>query len=200
MLINSKEYWNDRFSQNWVLCGGIEQSKFFYKLLIQNLTEEITQEIKNNKLSLCDIGCAEGEGVYLLSTYFPDSYIVGQDFSATAISNAKNKFPNNHFQCSDMLSSTVKYDILVCSNVLEHFSNPYEITNKIVLQAQRYFITLVPFKEYNKGTEHFYTFEEKDIINKIPGFNLHYYKIINCLEIPDTRWHGYQLFSVFQKI
>lgn len=199
MLVNSKEYWDDRFSTNWALYDGIGQSAFFYMLILQNLSKNVTKDIFEANLSICDVGCAEGEGVYLFAGYFPNSSVVGIDFSDIAISNAKSKYPGYNFICEDMTCSSESYDVLVSSNVLEHFTDPYNIVNTIVPKARKYFVMLVPFKEYSRQSEHFYTFDENDILRQIAGFKLLYFKIINCLDIPDAKWDGYQLLCVYSK-
>lgn len=196
LLVNSKEYWDYRFSNNWEIVGGRVQSSFFYNIIIQYLPDIIKTEILNNKLSICDVGCAEGDGVHLLSKYFVDSCVVGSDFSDQAICKAKNHYPDNNFTCENMLEIQEDYDVLVSSNVLEHFPEPFNIVDTIIPKARKYFIMLIPFKENPRHPEHFYTFDENSFPQEIKDFKLTYAIGIQCAS---PEFHGIQALCVYQK-
>lgn len=196
LLVNSKEYWDHRFSTNWEEGGGRNQSSYFYNVILQFLPENIKREILNEKLSICDVGCAEGDGVYIFSRYFVNSNVVGSDFSDKAIDKANTHYPENKFICENMLDIQENYDVLVSSNVLEHFPEPFNIIDNIIDKARRYFIVLVPFKEYYRHPEHFYTFDENSFPQEIKNFKLTYTIGLNCTD----RWfQGFQILCVYKK-
>lgn len=196
MLVNSKDYWDHRFNTDWENVGGRIQSSFFYNVILQFLPEHIKAKILNEKLSICDLGCAEGEGVYIFSKYFIHSDIVGSDFSEQAIYNAKKHYPENNFICENMLDLQKSHDVLVSSNVLEHFPEPFIIIENIISKARRYFIILVPYKEYQRHPEHFYTFDENSFPHEIKDFKLDFSIGIICA---DPGFHGMQILCVYKK-
>ena len=67
--VNSKDYWDNRFQTNWESYLGREQTEFFLNLLLENLPFEIVQQMESKKWSVCDAGCAEGDGTNLLANY-----------------------------------------------------------------------------------------------------------------------------------
>ena len=68
--INSREYWERRFRENWGERHGAEQTRFFAELLTGHLPEWFVSNARRHRLSLCDWGCAEGEAVFCLGQMF----------------------------------------------------------------------------------------------------------------------------------
>lgn len=198
MPVNDKFYWDTRFSTNWDSYGGRIQTKFFYQVLLDNLPKDIINEILEETLSICDVGCAEGDGTDLLNSKFNKSIIIGIDFSEESIKKARNYYKNCEFKCEDMLTMSDTYDVIISSNVLEHFSNPYEILNKIVRNAKRYFIMLIPYEEYPRCSEHLFTFNECNIPKEIDIFNISFLKIIDTAILPGSKWNGKQILCIYK--
>ena len=61
--INSMQYWDNRFENNWEMMQGNEQTVFFTNIALQLMPDWLKNQIKENKLTICDFGCAEGEAV-----------------------------------------------------------------------------------------------------------------------------------------
>ena len=98
-MINSKEYWEERFSTgDWDTYGGQDQTYFFYELALSNLPQWLISDIKENNLSIIDIGCAEGIGTALLKGSFSRSRVVGIDFSKSAIQQAEERYVQCEFK------------------------------------------------------------------------------------------------------
>ena len=93
--INSEKYWENRFlTGDWEKKEGREQSLFFYETALKFLPDWFVSDIEKNSLSICDLGCAEGEGVKLFGDKFKNSRVVGSDISEAALERAKNHYPD----------------------------------------------------------------------------------------------------------
>jgi glycosyltransferase involved in cell wall biosynthesis len=194
-VINSKAYWNNRFSEDWELNNGNEQTAFFSNLALEHLPDWIINDIKEKKLSICDAGCAEGDGTEVLAQQFVNNYVIGIDFSETAIKLASEKYPNRNFKCDDLNMINQRYDIIFSSNVLEHFNDPFAIINKMINYINKYLILLLPFEEYERVKEHFYTFTHNSFPMKFQHFYLIYYKEIECNS--NNYWPGKQVLVIY---
>lgn len=187
MEINSKEYWDYRFENNWEYHGGKEQTAGFMDILIANLPQEILLYF-NQSVSILDWGCAEGQGVDLLSKTFTASNVTGLDVSEIAIQKSKLNYPDYDFIQGYLNPDIHKFDAIITSNCLEHFDEPFEWVYKILECTNKYFIVLVPFEENipkeDLSHEHKYSFSEDSFPNTIKGFNKAYCKIIdNCGQV-----------------
>lgn len=199
--INSQDYWNSRFDKNWNSMGGPQQSRFFYQVAIKNLPSWIFKAINHNNLSLVDWGCAEGDGTDVLATIVDANLITGIDFSETAISSAHKKYPHLSFECSDWLNKNnvnTSYDVVFSSNTLEHFSNPFDVLEKISKFSRKAIVLVLPFREIERHEEHFFTFISENIPVCLPnGFILQWSNIVDCSILKDSMWPGEQITLVY---
>src|ERR1700744_2749234 len=114
MEVNSKDYWNSRFSTDWVANMGKEQSAFFARIALASFPEWLTASILREGLTICDWGCALGDGTHEISNAFPKNVLTGIDFSTTAIEIATGSYPGLRFIASDLLKKTHqdRYDVI----------------------------------------------------------------------------------------
>lgn len=196
--INSKEYWENRFETDWIKYQGDEQTIFFANIAVQLMPSWLVEECRSEKYSFCDMGCALGEAVDVLSQYLGYN-IEGADFSIEAIKSAMKNYPENKFTVMDVnnLPSNIKYDVVYSSNVLEHFENPWKILKNLVKVAQKYIILLVPFEEKMEINEHLYRFEINNILTKIDGFSLVYAKTIDGSKFEKTYYSDKQIMLIY---
>lgn len=195
--VNSMRYWDDRFRNDWEKKGGPAQTTFFCKVALNNSPSWLFDDIRERKLSICDWGCALGDGVEVLSQYFAESDVCGYDFSSIAIEHAAKRYPNRRFFSTERKESS---NIIFSSNVLEHFVSPQLILNKISRTSSDYIWLLLPFQDYTALSEHFFIFD----YNTIPpivgrDFYLAYMKIVDTSAIPNTWWSGQQVLLVYAK-
>lgn len=198
-MMNSERYWNKRFSTDWEEQKGRGQTAFFGTLALELLPGWVTKDIQDNKLTIADVGCAEGDATVLLSKHFPNSKVVGIDFSQQAILNAKSYYPEITFVIDDVNKFSEKYDVIFSSNTLEHFSDPFNIISKLTTNSNKYIILLLPFEEYSRIEEHFHTFEYRNFPLSINHFSLVYFKEVRCEEIKGglEYWPGKQFISIY---
>ncbi len=198
--INSGDYWEERFSSgDWDKSEGREQSIFFYELAVNNFPKWLGEDANKNRLSVCDIGCAEGEGVNVLGTYFVSSDITGTDISESALEIAGKRYPKYKFVKEDVNNFQSEFDIVFSSNTLEHFENGGELMNKLMKNSRKYFIALLPFREFDRIDEHFFTFDYNIFSLLNEDFSLVFFKEIDCTNMEGTQWPGKEILVIYQR-
>ncbi len=195
--INTVEYWENRFkSKDWQKFDGENQTKFFATLMIDNIPQDIKIDIKNNKYSILDFGCACGQLCNEIKESFPNSEITGIDFSSEAINRAKELYPNVNFRVNPLDKNIDKFDVICCSNVLEHLLDWENYLTTFTQVSQKYIIILVPYLSEIFG-EHVVSFDLCDFKDNINGFNQVYHKIMDTNN--SGYWNGKQLLVVYEK-
>jgi 2-polyprenyl-3-methyl-5-hydroxy-6-metoxy-1,4-benzoquinol methylase len=105
----------------------------FHKFFLDNIPQEA---------KVLDIGCSRGELTVDLA--LKASMVVAYDISREAIETAKkNNLRENIFYFVGEATRDMpgeKFDVVVCSNVLEHFSDPKECLRKLNRIADRLLI------------------------------------------------------------
>lgn len=197
--LNSQEYWNCRFkTQDWQDNHGDEQSLHFYTLMVNGIPEHLQQEIAKNHYTIGDFGCAQGEGTEYFSQMFPNASVTGVDISSEGVAIAAAKHHKANFIATDLTQYNGSFDIIISSNTLEHFYEPWSILTLLSHKARRYMIILVPFDQPGiPSGEHFYSFNHQNILHKVGDFRLNYSKIIH----PDPKfWNEKQILLIYKKI
>ena len=200
MNINSKEYWDERFDTNWLDYAGDKQTLFFAELLCGMLPQSLVNEIREKEYSVCDMGCALGEAVPVFCRKFAVD-VDGMDFSEEAVKKAAETYPEHKFWVGDLtkLNAENTYDVIICSNVLEHFVNPWKIAKNLSEVSNKYMILMFPYKETLKIDEHMYHFSEQVIPMKINDFSLVYVNTIDGKAFKNSYYPDQQVLLVYKK-
>src|ERR1700680_3540893 len=143
--INSKDYWNMRFTGDWQAALGRQQTAFFAQVALASCPGWFIDDLRAQKLSICDWGCALGDAVPQLARTFPDNTIVGWDFSEVAIQEARKLAPHFTFHHGEIRGSEAKFDVIFSSNTFEHFHNPFAVMTEVSVSAKDYLWIVVPF-------------------------------------------------------
>jgi SAM-dependent methyltransferase len=146
--IKDRGWWEEYFTHDggWESNGGRQQTRIF----AENFTTRI-QLAPNTPFSILDAGCALGDAIKHFSKVYPQASIYGIDFSKTSIYRCKNELGDiATFSVSDIGEIEEHYDIIYCSNTLEHFSDFEDKARDLALHCNRLCI-LVPFNELNDG-------------------------------------------------
>ena len=89
--------------------------------------ETAINSLERPNLRILEIGCGNGNISYQLA--HSDHYVLGIDIDEK--SNEKFQYKNLQFKaidiCEYIVKETDKYDVIVCSEVLEHLTNPLNI-------------------------------------------------------------------------
>lgn len=122
---NTQNTWNSLFSNPKFLKGYNTQGR------ISSLQELIAFMDKHINLSttksIVDVGCGTGLLLRELNKSFPEIQLAGNDFSEESIALCKQVLPTSDFYISDIYkkdASEKKYDVVMCSEVLEHLLYP----------------------------------------------------------------------------
>ena len=200
MNINSKEYWNNRFNTDWLDYSGDKQTVFFANILCQMLPHNLVMEIRENEYSVCDMGCAMGEGEPIYCRKLSVD-VDGMDFSESAIKKALQTYPEYNFWVGDLknLDKDYRYDVVICSNVLEHFVNPWKIVKNLTNIANKYLILMFPYKEKLNIDEHMYYFSENVIPMKIGSFSLVYEDTVDGSDFQNSLYPDQQILLIYKK-
>ena len=201
MKINSNEYWNTRFEKDWKEYGGEDQSRYFARVLIEALPEWFKKDIRESNYSICDWGCAQGDGTDIFSTTF-NKRVVGVDFSRVAVEQAKNKYSSSEFLNLNFLDETIrpeiKFDIVMSSNTLEHFYEPFKILNALKDFSSSLLIISVPYEEIKRIDEHHFTFLSDNIpLSLGDNWKLLLHREVDCRNHQPSFWPGKQIILVY---
>lgn len=199
MNINSKEYWDNRFDTDWESYGGSSQTKFFAELACKMMPEWFVRDMRANQYKIYDMGCALGDAVDVLSSYFENEHVKGIDFSDEAITIAREKYPNHSYFVADFTQPLTEYscDVIFCSNVLEHLKNPKKILEEFAKIASKYIVVLIPFKENVEIAEHITKFNEHNIPVHLGNFELIYSNSVDGSKIEHTYYSEQQILLIY---
>ncbi len=201
--INSKEYWNKRFQTDWDERLGREQSRYFAKLAVENLPVWLTNIVQSQNLTICDWGCAEGDGTDVLCHTFSDNHISGVDFSEHAILKAAQSYPKAHFLVEDWVSThspELAYDVVFSSNTLEHFHEPHIILQQLLKTARKCVILLLPYREFERHHEHHYTFLGSNLLfSPTEHYVLAHSHVIDTSLDRPCYWPGQQILLIYTR-
>lgn len=181
--INSQDYWDIRFKTDWKDFSGNEQTAYFASILMEMLPEWLVNDINENALDVCDLGCAEGDALILYREKFLVSKLHGEDFSETAIEYAKQKYAQYDFKTSNILEpeKEKKYPVIICSNVVEHFKETYDVISKVCNRSEQYTIIMFPYREEPGAIdEHERTFHTNNIPTRVDDNQLVYARTMKC--------------------
>jgi trans-aconitate methyltransferase len=190
---------NESFRGAWERNGGREQTKFFMDLILNNIEPGIMAEMQRDADSIVDIGCALGDGCQRLDEFFPDTFITGIDASSVAIEKARSLYSRIVFSIRPLEGKDAdesNWQIVFCSNVLEHFSDPLPYFKELISMACWWVVILVPYNEANRIPGHRVTITESTFPEEYNGFKRIQTKVIDTGNNP--YWAGPQILFVYE--
>jgi SAM-dependent methyltransferase len=137
-----------------------------------NNVDDITLKTIQDAYFVFEFGCGTGEALGLFSLLNLNANFVGVDISKSAIQIAKRRHKDNKrlvFYERNVIGQKpdTKYDLVFCSNTLEHFKDPFYVVEDLFKHGDKLLI-LVPYNEqdlrdgYDQegGAGHVYSFTE----------------------------------------
>jgi SAM-dependent methyltransferase len=179
---------------------GTVQTRVFCELAVATMPAWLSRQIKDRQLTLCDWGCALGDGTQVLDLAFGVG-VIGVDFSHTAVKRAAQRFPQLRFLAEDWSSTAGSrtYDIVFSSNTLEHFAEPWKLFSHLADHARRHVVLLLPYQEHERIEEHEYTFDRATIpLSPRAGWVLADARITDLGRSPV--WAGQQVLLVYSRV
>ena len=203
--INTKAYWDLRFADDWDSNLGREQSRFFGEIAVKLMPHWLQEAIRGQGWSICDWGCAEGDGTYALAEAFPGNKVVGIDFSDIAIAAARvrygARFATEDWVAPDQRHARQDWDLVFSSNTLEHFRDPAAVLSRLCRRAAKGVVLLLPYKELERHHEHETTFLASNIpLVAREGVVLCYTATLDASLEKPSYWGGEQVLLVYLRI
>ncbi len=98
---------------------------------------------------------------------------------------------------SDIDAIEEKFDVIYCSNTIEHFDRPFQFLKKMMDKARKYVVILAPFRETERDFEHFFTFDYNNFPLRVGDFYLVFFREIDCAKMEERFWGGKQFLCVY---
>lgn len=168
---NTEYYWNKTIIDS----GWLETN---YNHPPRDVAWEIMKHIDFGN-SILDVGAGSGMITRRIKETRPNIHISACDFSKPALDWLRKKIPLNEVFFCDLVKGIPKddksYDIIVCSEVIEHMEEPEKAIAELVRVARKKVIITVPYGEQsNKSVEHLWAFDLDDIFNLLKGYGMVY--------------------------
>jgi SAM-dependent methyltransferase len=142
---NAPEAWENYFKDGWEKNQGRLQTRLFAKYWLE------TVALPAEARTLLDVGCAMGDAAPEIHERYPHLKITGCDVSPEALVKARESYGAfASFESWGFDDIHGQYDIIYCSNTLEHFVNHVDIAAAL-LEHCRWLHVLVPYNELRDG-------------------------------------------------
>ncbi len=160
----------------WEKNGGRKQTRQFAKSFIKYIHIPV-----NAPFSFLDMGCALVDSIPVFRAAYPEVQFYGCDVSKQAVHRciAEHGAYTNFF-VSSIQELNKTFDVIYCSNIIEHIENHIEIV-KYLTTLTRYLYVMVPYMELHEGSRltpnmgfwHIATFDEHTFDSIVdPGMDL----------------------------
>lgn len=111
-----------------------------------------------NPDSVLDAGCGEGFGLHDLARRAPDLTLTGIDLNEDAVAYARARFGDvaafDHGSILDLPYGDNAFDLVLCSEVLEHLPNPGPAIAELRRVARTHVLITVPLEPYFQALNH----------------------------------------------
>jgi SAM-dependent methyltransferase len=146
--MNAKDYWNNLYKEKLLLCNR--------RTALHGI--DLVNKIVNTKIyyNICyatkilEFGCGTGELCKCLNIISNNTEYLGVDISREAIKDAvsHNIYDNIRYKAIDILTSPLKekFDLIITSNTLEHFKEPFKVIGKLFEMSGKLLI-IVPYAQ-----------------------------------------------------
>lgn len=137
---------NEYFKEDgaWEKNKGKQQTKLFAYYFDQIIT------FPDQKFTLLDVGCALGQAAAFFSRRYPNASVSATDISDVAISRCKKQYGElAHFFAGEIEHISDCYDVIYCSNVMEHCHDFEKKARKLAACCQQLCI-MVPYNELTR--------------------------------------------------
>lgn len=192
--INSRQWWEQYFRDHWDRNGGGAQTRHFMQRLLAELPLPEVGFLETPGLSIMDWGCAHGEGVDELKQRFPSAQVFGVDAAAAAIAEARRRFADAEFVHATGDAPPRRADVVISSNCLEHFAEPWPVAERLARAADQLLIVLVPCAEAPLCESHCVRFDAGDFPSRLGDLQRLAEK---RLAVDPQHWGGDQLLVVY---
>ena len=156
--LNTREYWDARF-----------QRDDYFDWPTEDLAEKIAALIPHGAHVL-DVGCAMAWIPRQIKALRPDVTFTGCDFSEWGLTAVSTKYPG---ACSEVFLWDVReppmtwlfksYDVVLCTELIEHLEDPAAAIYNLTLIARRRLIVTTPNEDGIQCQEHVWAYSQDDL-------------------------------------
>jgi trans-aconitate methyltransferase len=149
---------------------------------IRRILKDIIRPLKID--SVLDIGCGQGSLLQELCAEFPYIKPYGVDISKSAVELAIQRVPNGRFCVLDITQQPLneKYDLVVCSEVLEHIPDDITTIRNLRQTTGKYLLISAPqgrMRRFERVVGHVRNYAPGELVKKLEK---HGFVIVSVLE------------------
>ncbi len=130
-------------------------SSSLQRKLLNIFTDTLVEEVRKlNPQSILDVGCGEGFTLERLRTEGIGKKLEGVDYLDRAVELGMKEHPELTLKQGSIFDLKYKdnsFDVVICSEVLEHIENPAEGLKELVRVSKKYCILSVPNEPFFMG-------------------------------------------------
>jgi len=156
--------------------GGAQSYGPFHRHL-RRIIKEMIRPLKFQ--SVLDVGCGQGSLLAELKLEFPAIKPTGVDVSLSAIEFARRRVPDGDFRVLDVTEASLdtSYDLVICSEVLEHIPNDLIAIRNLKKMTKKYLLVSTPqgrMRGFEKQIGHVRNYASGELVGKIEssGFTI----------------------------
>jgi SAM-dependent methyltransferase len=137
---------------------------------VRRILKDIIRPLKIE--SVLDVGCGQGSLLQELCAEFPYIKPYGVDISKSAVELAIQRVPAGRFWVSDITQQPLsdKYDLVVCSEVLEHIRDDITALRNLREMTGKYFLVSAPqgrMRQFEQEVGHVRNYAAGELIKRL---------------------------------
>jgi SAM-dependent methyltransferase len=173
--VGSTEFYDSVWENQWFDMERFNPTARHLERIIVNTIKSL-----DSLKTVADVGCGMGVNVKQIHGRLPDLKIIGTDISPKSLELAKSyvgNSPNVEYGVLNIESHALpqKFDLVICSQVLEHIENDQAAANNLAAMTGKYLLITVPGGRYNSTSKlvgHFRHYNKKQLVNLINATGL----------------------------
>jgi SAM-dependent methyltransferase len=131
---------------SWEQNQGRTQTRLFAECFHRH-----TKVPLGGSFSVLDVGCALGDALPVWHRHYPNAKLFGCDVAQTAIDRSRQLHGDlAHFYRASFEEIEGFWDVIYCSNVLEHFEQHVDIARELLCHCAILYV-MTPFAELRDG-------------------------------------------------
>jgi 2-polyprenyl-3-methyl-5-hydroxy-6-metoxy-1,4-benzoquinol methylase len=125
-----------------------KSNSFLQRKLLENFNKALLEEVRGlHPYSILDVGCGEGFTLEILRKAGVGKKLEGVDYLDSAIKMGKKEHPHLTLKQGtiyDLNYQDESFDVVICTEVLEHLDDPEKGLDELVRVAKKYCVLSVP--------------------------------------------------------
>lgn len=133
--------------------------------------------------TVLDVSCGQGSFLAELGSEFPHLKPHGTEISSVALAQARTRVPHGHFWFLDLAKAHLdqRFDLVVCSEVLEHIADDVAAIENLVCMTGRYLVVSTPqgrMRGFEVSVGHVRNYASGELVRKLELAGLRILRVI----------------------